>query len=121
MVDNVLFVEHKVFSAAESLDKVVEKAALERPDLIKSTILRKYIATTIQVSTGICNAYGTEHVASPDIQEMHVWWFNNPSVLGALLGHTPNGVGGRPPWSQPGCGKNILQDGFNHYSSSKNC
>ena len=38
-----------VISAAASLEKAAERAQLERPDLVKSTLLRKYIATTLQV------------------------------------------------------------------------
>jgi len=44
-----LFAETKVIEAGTSLDKITQRLPMERPDLIKSTILRKYIATTIQV------------------------------------------------------------------------
>ncbi len=38
-----------VFRAGEYLNHVVDEASLEHPDFIKSTKLRQYIATTIQV------------------------------------------------------------------------
>jgi hypothetical protein len=41
--------QSKVVLAAESLSKVVESANCEKPDLIKSTLMRKFMSTTCQV------------------------------------------------------------------------
>ena len=44
-----LFSGGGVFRAGDSLNKMVDAASLECPNFIKSTKLRQYIATTIQV------------------------------------------------------------------------
>ena len=43
------------FNGWQALDNVARKAKLERPDLVHSTLLRKYMATVAQVSLTFCS------------------------------------------------------------------